>query len=108
MKLRRLQRGGLTFWCPGCDRAHSVNSNQNGLRWSFNGDMERPTFEPSILVTTRRSQQESDWKDDICHSFVRDGQIQFLGDCTHALAAQTVPLADWPFAAGTYGGLDDG
>jgi hypothetical protein len=27
-----------------------------------------------------------------CHSFVVDGQIQFLGDCTHKLAGQTVPL----------------
>ncbi|MGC4033677.1 MAG: hypothetical protein QM754_18485 [Tepidisphaeraceae bacterium] len=27
-----------------------------------------------------------------CHSFVRDGQIEFLGDCTHELAGKTVPL----------------
>jgi hypothetical protein len=30
--------------------------------------------------------------DRICHCFIRDGQIQFLLDCTHALAGQTVPL----------------
>jgi hypothetical protein len=28
----------------------------------------------------------------VCHSFVREGQIQFLGDCTHAFAGQTVPM----------------
>ena len=33
--------------------------------------------------------------DDICHSFVTDGRIQFLGDCTHKLAGQTVDLPDW-------------
>jgi hypothetical protein len=27
--------------------------------------------------------------------FVTDGRIQFLGDCTHALAGQTVDLPDW-------------
>lgn len=32
----------------------------------------------------------------VCHSFIRDGQIQFLSDCTHALAGQTVPLPAWP------------
>src|SRR5436309_254590 len=29
---------------------------------------------------------------DVCHSFVRDGLIEFLGDCTHPLAGRTVPL----------------
>lgn len=28
----------------------------------------------------------------VCHSFVFDGEIRFLGDCTHALAGKTVPL----------------
>lgn len=61
-----------------------------GPRWSFNGDYDRPTFQPSILV-------EGSMRDgpNRCHSFVTDGQIQFLGDCTHALAGQTVPLRDF-------------
>jgi len=33
--------------------------------------------------------------DVVCHSFVTDGRIQFLGDCTHTLAGQTVDLPDW-------------
>ena len=32
----------------------------------------------------------------VCHSFVTDGRIQFLADCTHALAGQTVDLPEWP------------
>lgn len=32
---------------------------------------------------------------EVCHSFVTEGRIQFLGDCTHALANQTVDLPDW-------------
>lgn len=76
------------FWCPGCCRAH-------GSRWSWNGDPERPTFEPSILVQWHQwdGDRRIDW---VCHSFVREAQIQFLGDCTHPLAGQTVPLPPFP------------
>lgn len=28
----------------------------------------------------------------VCHSFIKDGQIQYLDDCTHRLKNQTVPL----------------
>ena len=31
----------------------------------------------------------------VCHSFVVDGRIQFLGDCTHELACQTVDIPDF-------------
>lgn len=37
-----------------------------------------------------------DWQDEVCHSFVRNGVIEFLSDCTHALKGQHVPLPDWP------------
>ena len=35
---------------------------------------------------------------EVCHSFITDGRIQFLNDCTHALAGHTVPLP--PFSWG--------
>jgi hypothetical protein len=31
-----------------------------------------------------------------CHLFLTDGRLQYLGDCTHALAGQTVPLPELP------------
>lgn len=31
-----------------------------------------------------------------CHSFIVNGQWQFLGDCAHALAGQTVPMVPVP------------
>ena len=34
----------------------------------------------------------------LCHSHVREGRIQFLSDCTHALVGQTVDLPDIPGA----------
>lgn len=104
----RLAEGGrLLFWCPGCDGAHQVQVGEGpGPRWGFNGDYDRPTLTPSVLVRGTRIERDErgKWTGEwicgangapipmVCHSFVRDGQIQFLNDCTHSLAGQTVPL----------------
>ena len=69
--------------CPGCKTGHPFDSRI----WTFNGDYQKPTFMPSMLVN----------KDDPksrCHSFVKDGKIQFLDDCFHILKNQTVELPD--------------
>lgn len=79
--------------------------------WGFNGDGDKPTLTPSVLVTRTTAEPPvtpenlDDWnrapwpqtkRQFICHSFVTDGRIQFLGDSTHALAGQTVDLPDFP------------
>lgn len=88
--LKRADDGRLIFECPGCDSLHGVFvEREQRPRWDWNGDMVRPTFSPSILVTWDFGPQR---EKKVCHSFVRDGQIQFLGDCTHKLAGQTIPL----------------
>ncbi|MDQ1920559.1 DUF6527 family protein [Massilia pseudoviolaceinigra] len=102
-KLWRSQLGGLMFMCPGCEYSHVVHAAGEGWAgptWGFNDDGDRPTFAPSVLVTTGRAVDPTFVPEDgdppeICHSFVTDGRIQFLGDCTHALAGQTVELPDW-------------
>jgi len=89
------------FRCPGCEDIHCVQVGAGfGPRWGFNGDFDRPTFTPSILVRWNEpSDVEGEFDDPtkdkqmVCHSFVKDGQIQFLGDCTHAKAGQTVHLS---------------
>lgn len=48
--------------------------------------MERPTFSPSLGINMGLDMQ--------CHSFVRDGKIEFLSDCHHELRGQTVDLPD--------------
>lgn len=109
-KVRGLIGGGKIFFCPGCRHTHSVNSHPQGPKWDYNNNPEKPTFSPSILVTTRWSDcEDEDFrdKDDVCHSFVRKGMIQFLGDCTHELAGQTVEIPEWPYEPGKYGGLED-
>jgi hypothetical protein len=83
------------FECPGCKQMHRVivkwgsKSGRTEPEWSFNGSLDRPTFSPSLLV-----QWNSPDKNFVCHSFIRDGQIQFLNDCTHALAGKTVDLPE--------------
>lgn len=84
----------LLFVCPGCkDQGFSgyhmlpVNSPQKAPSWTWDGNLEAPTLEPSIL--TRHGDQ-------VCHSFLRAGVFEFLGDCTHRLAGQRVPLPELP------------
>lgn len=91
MKVKATDDGAYLFECPGCECMHMVYVDRaNRPVWSFNGDKDAPTFSPSILVT-------SSWMDKptICHSFVRDGKIEFLSDCTHKLKGQTVGIPDW-------------
>ena len=83
----------LFFECPGCKMPHSVNVNTDRRPcWTFNGDMQMPTFKPSILVRWEYGYPPIDHR---CHSFIQDGHILFLNDCTHTLAGQRVPIPDW-------------
>jgi hypothetical protein len=107
------QRYGVAFDCPGCTMTHVVNvaahpSLPNHHVWGWNQSMERPTFTPSLLVrtghhVTGQKAEECNVEREgiacaVCHSFVRDGRIEFLTDCTHALAGKTVDLPIVPEA----------
>lgn len=108
-KVKLLSDGTILYRCP-CGDTHAINRTT----WSFNGDVERPTFSPSVLATSGHyvpahkndgscwctyAKEHPDEKLPVscyrCHSFVQDGVVQFLGDCTHALAGKSVPLEDW-------------
>jgi hypothetical protein len=83
----------IAFHCPGCETRHAISTK----RWTFNGDGDKPTFSPSILVRTGTQVdpayiRKAGDPPTRCHSFVRDGRIQFLSDCDHALAGKTVEL----------------
>ena len=106
---------GLSYWCQGCNSWHSIRT-KGATAWGWNGDMLRPTFTPSVLLqgtrlTDKGNAEIEAWRAAgmpprgdapfdsapfCCHSFVTDGKVQFLSDCTHALAGQTVELADLP------------
>ncbi len=86
------------FDCPGCGFKHGFYTTGDVV-WQFNGDLNNPTVTPSILSTfPLRSGTK------ICHSFITNGMIQFLSDCTHKLAGQTLELPEIDM---TYEKVDD-
>ena len=157
----------LTY-CPGCETAHGFtvevftrpdgtlysarSKGQPEPVWGWDGNLERPTFNPSMLayytvhlcppdyvhlvecdsddwscghkghgrawrladgtlhsykiyeempegaveVSTTGLPHAVDPPFGNCHSFLKDGQWQFLGDCAHGLAGQTVPMVPLP------------
>lgn len=70
------------IFCPGCKYIHAMSPEIH----TFNGDFDKPTFSPSLLCN---------WDPEkVCHSFIREGFIQFLMDCSHSLKGQTVELPE--------------
>lgn len=87
---------GIRFGCPGCNGTHVIPTGASPNAWDFNGDLERPTLSPSILVYPHGVLLDdgSVGQTPRCHSFVRDGRIEFCSDSTHSLAGQTVDLPE--------------
>jgi hypothetical protein len=82
-----MDKGVFYFHCPGCKMLHGLDS-----RWTFNGDVNKPTFSPSLLVRYPWGPSQEEKR---CHSFITDGFIRFLNDCTHELKGQTVEIPDF-------------
>lgn len=59
--------------------------------WSWNGDTENPTLKPSILMQFTWGEDRVLYR---CHSFVNDGKVEFLHDCSHENVGKTVELLD--------------
>ena len=64
-----------------------------GVVWSWNGDTEKPTLKPSILTSGGRYYDDKYVKIR-CHTFVNDGMVKFLPDCSHEFANQTIELLE--------------
>lgn len=95
---------GHTHWCPGCEEPHLIPDS-----WSFDGNLEKPTFNPSVKITSKkRNIVDGKWIggwprdsagnliDQCCHYHLHAGELKFCGDCTHQLNGQTVPLPELP------------
>ena len=83
------------FLCPGCTEydepgSHLYGSHTFDSTWQYDGNGESPTVSPSILLTRNAGSAQ------VCHSLIRAGKIEFLGDCSHSLAGKTVDLPDLP------------
>lgn len=98
-------------WCPACLEMHRLPDS-----WTFNGDLNKPTFTPSFMHTGLKLNKDANgvWigegRDawlydqagnpipDICHYILTNGVLNFCADCTHPLAGQNVPLPLLPDA----------
>jgi hypothetical protein len=78
--------GGYLVYCKACKTHHLFDK-----RWTFNGDFEKPTFSPSMLSYGNKDRGGSLPR---CHSFVRNGKIEYLNDCEHEYKGQTLELED--------------
>lgn len=81
-------------WDLHCPATHGwINIPRDG-RWTFDGNYARPTFGPSYHE--KRSAPGTTHPivnpDFVNHLYVRAGNIEYLGDCTHAMRGQTVPV----------------
>lgn len=90
---------GYNHWCPGCKSLHFIPIKQYRKEkpnpvWSFNGDLEKPTFNPSIrcFFPAHDIDGEHIPEETLCHYFIRSGNIEFCSDSPHHLAGRTVPL----------------
>jgi hypothetical protein len=86
---------GHAIDCPACGNSHLLKKEI----WTFNGSIDRPTFTPSVHVKIGpfNGPTKMPLNGDgiyVCHSYITDGKIQYLSDCTHKMAGQTVDLPD--------------
>jgi hypothetical protein len=87
------------FYCPGCRCSHFFRIRTGRFTrndpdrpgniplWTWNGDFERPTVNPSIDVNSKDPKSR-------CHSFVVDGFIRYQGDSYHQFKGQVIPMEE--------------
>jgi hypothetical protein len=106
-KLKDYGDGAYGFYCPGCEHEHiyyTDGRHSNGLTWGFNGNMDKPTFSPSLLNKWGKKVNPN-WEEPeetpptkgwsgICHLFVTDGKIIYCSDSTHAYAGKTIEMGE--------------
>lgn len=105
--IKKYDVGVYAFYCPGCDCKHIYTTKESPraqLHWVFNGNMEVPTFTPSLLNRWGKNADpnwqepegeapENGWSG-TCHLFVTNGQIVYCSDSTHKYAGQTIDMVD--------------
>lgn len=82
-----LESGHVRYRCPGCKHDHCVPAE----RWNFNGDLEKPTLSPSVRHFYMRENGE---QVTTCHYHIKDGIIEYCGDCGHFLKNKKVELPE--------------
>ena len=102
-KMRRAT-AGYGWFCPACEEMHPLPD-----AWDFDGNVDKPTFSPSFRHGSMQTikidgRWTGEWVRDaagkpvkrVCHYIITKGIVQYCGDCTHALAGQSVEMPDLP------------
>lgn len=74
---------------PGPLSMRIIPVRDSKVTWKWNGDINSPTLHPSILTKGEDKRGKH-----VCHSFVKDGKIKFLSDCSHEYAGKTLDLLE--------------
>ena len=106
-KVKHIGNGIYTFICPGCGDQHTMHTkgkNRDGAQWTFDGNMDSPTFKPSIkyksgmyakpYTTEHHAMLVAEGLGVRCHFILTAGILSFCNDSTHAYAQKKLPLPE--------------
>lgn len=93
-KVRDIGNGAFAFYCHGCGHEHVYYTKKDNPQrpcWQFNGDLNNPSFTPSLLNRWgthvpgyKPAGPEPVYNDGgTCHLYVTNGKINYCNDCTH-------------------------
>jgi len=89
-ELRGITESRFMVWCPGCKCGHTIPTP----RWTFDGNLEKPTFAPSVRLYVTDPETKKDTT--VCHFNVTSGQLILHGDSGHQMKGQTLELQEIP------------
>lgn len=82
--------GQLCYWCEGCKHAHCIPAKQ----WDFTGNLEAPTLSPSVRHFW--THPETKKQHTTCHYHLKNGVLEYCGDCEHEFKGTSRKLVDIP------------
>lgn len=84
-------------WCPGCRCAHVFYVNRDKRPcWTFDGNVEKPSFAPSMRSFTPANEKDGTPEVTLCHYVLTAGVINFLPDSSDHDLRGEVPLPPFP------------
>lgn len=84
---------GYSHWCSACKHCHTFYIQCNNHTWTFDGNVNSPTFSPSMLeyYTQKNGERKT-----LCHYILTSEVMNYCGDSPHELSGKSVPLEDIP------------
>src|SRR5579859_2161142 len=94
--------GNFYFRCPATGKQIELSTQSawstNQIVYSFNQDVERPTFSPLVLIVNDKhighEMVHLGNAQIVNHFQILDGNIRYMEDSTHHMRGKTVPLPE--------------